>query len=61
MVIGFNINPKIKGKGSSIFLHCMGNKRYTTGCIAIDESKMINLLEKVDEKIYIIISPNKKM
>ena len=58
MVIGFNINPKIKGKGSSIFLHCKGNKTYTSGCIAIDEKIIVKILEKIDKMVYIIIMSN---
>ena len=58
IVIGFNIKPKIKGKGSSIFLHCKGEKGYTAGCIAIDESYMIKLLGKIEQGAYIIIVPD---
>lgn len=30
----------ISGKGSAIFLHCHGTKRYTGGCVAIKEKDM---------------------
>ena len=59
LVVGFNINPKIKGKGSSIFIHCNGKKKYTAGCIAIEKQIMLNLIEKIGKKVYIIIVPNK--
>lgn len=59
MVIGFNMYPKIPGRGSSIFLHCKGDKGYTAGCVAIDESIMIDLLKKVKTGAYIMIVPNK--
>lgn len=60
MVIGYNINPKVKGKGSSIFLHCKGNKPYTAGCIAIDECKLLEVLKNIDKReAYILIVPNK--
>lgn len=60
IVIGFNINPKIKGRGSSIFLHCKGKKGYTAGCIAISEKCMVNLLEKIEQGAYIIIVPDEE-
>lgn len=55
MVIGFNINPKIKGMGSSIFIHCKGDKPYTAGCIAINEENIVYLLKKIKQEVYIII------
>lgn len=60
LVIGFNINPKIKGKGSSIFLHCKGEKKYTAGCIAIDKDDIIYLLRKINNGAYILIVPDKE-
>lgn len=55
MVIGFNNNPIVVGKGSSIFLHVKGRKKYTEGCIAVDEDVMIYLFEKVRKGAYIIM------
>lgn len=55
MVIGFNIDPVVVGKGSSIFLHVKGEKGYTEGCIAVNEDVMIGLFEKVRKGAYIII------
>ena len=55
IVIGFNINPKIKGIGSSIFLHCIGDKNYTAGCIAIEEADMVNILKKIENGAWIFI------
>ena len=55
IVIGYNIDPVISGKGSSIFLHCKGNKGYTAGCIAVDEDIMFQLLQKINKDAYIVI------
>ena len=60
IVIGFNIKPKIKGKGSSIFLHCKGEKNYTAGCIAISKDSMIYLLKQINKGAYILIVPDKE-
>ena len=54
--IGFNTNPFIQGKGSSIFLHCKGSKGYTAGCIAVEEAIMLELLKKVEKGTYIKIN-----
>ena len=58
IVIGYNIDPVIPGKGSSIFLHCKGEKCYTSGCIAVDENIMLELLKKINQGAYITIEPN---
>ena len=55
IVIGFNINPVIVGKGSSIFLHVKGEKDYTEGCIAVEESVMIDIFSKIRDGTYIIM------
>ena len=43
------------GKGSCIFLHCMGSKKSTSGCVAIAEADMIKVLKwaKAGTKIVI--------
>ena len=56
--IGYNMNPTILGKGSSIFLHCKGGSGYTAGCIAVDENVMLELLKKINPGAYITIEPN---
>jgi L,D-peptidoglycan transpeptidase YkuD (ErfK/YbiS/YcfS/YnhG family) len=59
VTLDFNMNPKIKGKGSSIFLHCNGKNKYTAGCIAIKDVLMYKLLSLIDTKTYILIIPDK--
>lgn len=43
------------GRGSAIFLHCMGSKTSTGGCIAVPKRVMIKLLETLDEGAKIVI------
>lgn len=55
LVIEYNINPKIKGAGSAIFLH-VKNKDYTAGCVAttLENMKIIlKWLEAYEGKILI--------
>ena len=46
--IEYNINGEKYengiGKGSAIFLHCLGDKGYTGGCIAISKENMLFIL-----------------
>lgn len=51
MVIEYNTNPIIKGKGSAIFFH-LGIKKpfFTAGCVAIDEDTMKSIIHWLDPK-----------
>lgn len=56
-VINYNIGPdRIPGKGSAIFLHKTGSKAYTSGCTAVSEKDLLNVLKwlKPDKKPIII-------
>ena len=52
--IEYNVNGEKyengEGKGSAIFLHCLGNKGYTGGCIAIPKEEMKFILNFLDMK-----------
>ena len=50
----YNVNNE-PGKGSAIFIHCIGTKPYTGGCVAISEDKMITVLQNVDQDYVIVI------
>ena len=56
MVINYNTDPVIKGKGSAIFLH-LAKKDFasTSGCIALKRKCLLEILEKLEptEKIKI--------
>ncbi|MBR3630841.1 MAG: hypothetical protein IKN55_10305 [Oscillospiraceae bacterium] len=44
------------GRGSAIFLHCLGNaKPYTGGCIAIPENIMKLVMQQVDPDCVVVI------
>ncbi len=46
-----NYNPEnLPYKGSAIFLHCYSGNKYTAGCIALPESKMKYLIQKMSVK-----------
>jgi L,D-peptidoglycan transpeptidase YkuD (ErfK/YbiS/YcfS/YnhG family) len=52
MVIEYNTNPTIKGKGSAIFFHLGIKKPYfTAGCVAIDEENMELIVNWLDPKL----------
>ena len=52
MVIEYNTNPIIIGKGSAIFFHLGVKKPYfTAGCVAIDEESMQLLINWLDPKL----------
>ena len=49
VVIEYNMNPVIAGKGSAIFLHIWKNSSSgTSGCTAVSENNMIKILKWLD-------------
>ena len=50
------------GKGSAIFLHCLGpQKPYTGGCVAIPKDQMITVMKNVDKDCVVVIGSLKKL
>lgn len=45
----------VPGKGSAFFLHCNGIYKYTGGCIAVSEKKMIEILQNTEKGAKICI------
>ena len=43
------------GLGSAIFLHCMGKKTYTGGCVAIPSEQMIRVLQNLEHDCVVVI------
>ena len=43
------------GKGSCIFLHCMGSQKSTAGCIAVPESVMSKIVQWAEQGAKIVI------
>jgi len=48
MVINYNTQPVVKGKGSAIFFHL--GQQPTSGCVAIPEKNMLSLLKWMKKK-----------
>ena len=49
IVVEYNMNPIVKGKGSAIFIHPWeGERKPTLGCIAMPEDKILKLLQWLD-------------
>lgn len=49
LVIEYNTNPVVKGKGSAIFFHLRDSESETTaGCVAVSESDMLQILKWLD-------------
>jgi D-alanyl-D-alanine dipeptidase len=45
-VINYNTGPdRVPGNGSAIFLHKAGSKAYTSGCTAVSEADLLNILK----------------
>ena len=43
------------GRGSAIFMHCLGEKNYTAGCIAVPRSLMKEIIKKIEKNTKICI------
>ena len=56
IVTSHNRKPKIKNKGSAIFIHCsFSNNRNTAGCIALKKKELVFLLKNTRRNTYIEI------
>jgi L,D-peptidoglycan transpeptidase YkuD (ErfK/YbiS/YcfS/YnhG family) len=56
VVLNYNLNPVIRGKGSAIFLHvAKKNYKKTQGCIALKKRDLLYLLSKIKKKTQIRI------
>ncbi len=56
LVLNYNINPTIKGKGSAIFIHvARKNYRSTLGCVAISKISIKKIIKKIDKSTIVNI------
>ncbi len=58
VIIGYNDNPIVKGKGSAIFLHVWrSSSSPTLGCVAVSENNLVEILRDLDaeKNPYILI------
>ena len=54
-----NTSPIIKGKGSSIFIHCsFSDYRQTAGCVALKKKDLIFIIKNISNKAYLKIKNN---
>lgn len=59
LVIGFNLDPVVLGRGSGIFLHCKAPDRwYTAGCVSIEAPHMLQVLRTIRPGAYMLIAEN---
>ena len=57
LILDYNMNPIIKGKGSAIFLHISRNlKNKTKGCIALRKKDMLMLIKTIKKNTKIKIN-----
>ena len=49
------------GKGSAIFLHCQTKNKFTGGCVAIPEKKMVEVLRRVKNNCVIVMDEAKNI
>ena len=53
IVINFNIEKKIVGKGSAIFIHLTQNYKPTAGCVALSRKDFLILAKLIDKRTKI--------
>ncbi|KAL9656068.1 hypothetical protein ABK040_007686 [Willaertia magna] len=58
LVLGYNDNPVVLGKGSAIFMH-VAREGYipTAGCIALKREDLVEILEKLTVNTVITVRP----
>jgi L,D-peptidoglycan transpeptidase YkuD (ErfK/YbiS/YcfS/YnhG family) len=61
IVLGYNVGPRARGRGSAIFMH-MAKPGYapTEGCIALARGHLLRLLERLGPRSMVAVSPRKK-
>lgn len=59
VMVNYNVNPTVKGKGSAIFLHCTyPGSLASAGCISIPQTKLLRALRMIDDNAYIVLARN---
>jgi L,D-peptidoglycan transpeptidase YkuD (ErfK/YbiS/YcfS/YnhG family) len=58
VVLGYNDGPRVKGRGSAIFMHVAGpGLKATQGCIALERPHLLRLIERASRGAEITILP----
>ncbi|MCY4543186.1 MAG: L,D-transpeptidase family protein [Rhodobacteraceae bacterium] len=56
VVVVFNMNPAVPGRGSAIFLHCWRRPRVPTlGCIAFDRHDLLWIVNRLDHGTKLVV------
>ncbi len=57
IILNYNMNPIVKGKGSAIFLHLSKNlNNKTSGCVALRKKDMLELIKIIKKSTKVIIN-----
>ena len=56
IVLDYNLNKTVAGKGSAIFIHVTNNYLPTAGCIALNKKDLLILLKLITKDTYIKIN-----
>jgi L,D-peptidoglycan transpeptidase YkuD (ErfK/YbiS/YcfS/YnhG family) len=58
LVLGYNDHPRVRGKGSAIFVH-LARPDYapTAGCIALSQHDLLMLLSQLRRNAKIVVTP----
>lgn len=56
LVVGYNDDPVVKGKGSAIFVHLQNPKRTPTeGCVAFSQEDLLKVLREASLKSCLVV------
>jgi L,D-peptidoglycan transpeptidase YkuD (ErfK/YbiS/YcfS/YnhG family) len=61
VVLGYNDRPRVRGRGSAIFMH-VAKSGYapTEGCIALARAHLLRLLERLGSRATVAVTDHKK-
>ncbi|KMY67580.1 ErfK/YbiS/YcfS/YnhG family protein [Desulfocarbo indianensis] len=58
VVVGYNDDPVIPGKGSAIFIHiALAGYETTSGCIAFSKQDLLEIIKRLDANSRVVIHP----
>lgn len=53
--LNYNFSPRVRGRGSAIFLHVSNPAGYTAGCVAIECSELRKMIPRLARKCVVVI------
>lgn len=54
LFVGYNADG-VPGRGSAIFIHCLGDEEHTAGCIAASEEDVVRMIRAADSRTLVCI------